>query len=77
MPGEEAPQGKILRGAGARSAIVPTKTHLAEKMGQHENTLRYRFSQIEKITGKSPIRSGDYEQLALAAKAIIARKLMR
>lgn len=45
-------------------------------MGQHENTLRYRFTQIEKITGKNPIRSGDYEQLALAAKIIISRKMM-
>lgn len=49
---------------------------LAKEMGQHENTLRYRFTQIEKITGKNPIRSGDYEQLALAAKIIISRKMM-
>lgn len=49
---------------------------LARVMSQHENTLRYRFTQIEKITGKNPIRSGDYEQLALAAKIIISRKMM-
>lgn len=47
---------------------------LAADMNQHENTLRYRFNQIEKITGLNPIRSGDYEKLALAAKIYICKK---
>lgn len=46
---------------------------LAKEMNQHENTLRYRFNQIERIVGLNPIRSGDYEQLALAAKIHICR----
>lgn len=46
---------------------------LASDMNQHENTLRYRFNQIEKITGLNPIKSGDYEKLALAAKIYICR----
>ena len=49
---------------------------LATDMNQHENTLRYRFNQIGKITGLNPIRSGDYEKLALAAKILICKNNM-
>lgn len=50
---------------------------LAIDMNQHENTLRYRFNQIEKITGLNPIRSGDYEKLALATKIYICKSNSR
>ncbi|MHC1722939.1 MAG: PucR family transcriptional regulator [Aminipila sp.] len=50
---------------------------LAEVMGQHENTLRYRFGQIEQVTGLNLKNNGHYEQLALAAKIyIVSEKIL-
>lgn len=50
---------------------------LALDRGQHENTLRYRFGQIAKVTGLNPIRAAEYEQLALAVKIHRCKGWMR
>ena len=41
---------------------------LAEKTGQHENTLRFRLSKIADITGLNYRLPSDYEQLSLASR---------
>ena len=51
-------------------------TKLAQDSKVHENTIRYRLNQIEKSTGLNPIKPGDYEQLAIAVKIYICRRLI-
>lgn len=41
---------------------------LAEKLGQHENTLRQRLSRIAALTGLDYRNTADYEELSLAVK---------
>lgn len=49
---------------------------ISKQLGQHENTLRYRFKQIQDITGLNYFNQSDYEQLSIAAKVHHASMLI-
>ena len=44
---------------------------LAEKRGEHENTLRNRLDKVRNLTGLSYRKSAQYEELALAARVMM------
>ena len=44
---------------------------LAEKRGEHENTLRNRLDRVRNLTGLSYRKSAQYEELALAARVMM------
>lgn len=47
---------------------------LSEKLGQHENTLRYRLEKVVAITGLGFRNPDHYEQLSVASKIYIAQQ---
>lgn len=48
----------------------------AQELGQHQNTIRYRLDRIAQVTGLSPRKSEQMEQLALAWRVMRCREVL-